>query len=247
VRAPGVGERIVWASVPDTDTDAAVLDDPVGASLRGAHAHLARRVGTAATYETGVATFAALPATPTPADWDDLARLLGPGQFADLFSATVTPPGTWAPVFELTGYQMILDAPAERPAEPPAAVTELGPADVPDMLALTDEARPGPFWPRTIELGTFHGLREDGALVAMAGERLQPPGWCEISTVCTAPRSRGRGLAAAVVRAAVDRIAAGGRRPFLHVAETNHGAIRLYERLGFVVRRRVRFHGYRTP
>ncbi|MGA5300133.1 GNAT family N-acetyltransferase [Nucisporomicrobium flavum] len=115
------------------------------------------------------------------------------------------------------------------------------------MLALTELTRPGPFWPRTIELGTYYGVRENDTLIAMAGERLQPPGWTEISTVCTAPGARGRGLAAQVVQAAVDHVIARGERPFLHVAAGNSGAIRLYERLGFVIRRQVRFHGYRVP
>jgi ribosomal protein S18 acetylase RimI-like enzyme len=229
------------------DVDTAVLDDPVGQSLRGRHSHLARRMGNAATYEAGVATFATVPATPAPADWDDLARLLGSGQVADLFSAPVAPPGDWTPVFALAGFQMILDRPCADSPGPARAVAELERADVQDMLALTGLSRPGPFWPRTIELGTFHGIREHGALVAMAGERLRPPGWTEISSVCTAPHARGRGLASQVVRAAVDRITARGDRAFLHVAADNVDAIRLYERLGFVIRRPVRFHGYRVP
>ncbi|UQU62670.1 GNAT family N-acetyltransferase [Couchioplanes caeruleus] len=226
------------------DTGTNVLDDPVGHSLQTRHSHLARRVGAAATYQAGVATFASMPATPGAADWDDLALLLGSGELADLFSAAVTPPPAWEPVFALAGVQMILD---RNPPLPVTAVQRLGPADVPDMLALAGLARPGPFWPRTIELGAFHGVRENGALVAMAGERLQPPGWTEISTVCTAPGARGRGLAARVVQAAVHHVIARGDRPFLHVADDNDGAVRLYRRLGFTVRRQVRFHGYRVP
>ncbi|MEU7876059.1 GNAT family N-acetyltransferase [Dactylosporangium sp. NPDC049140] len=245
-----------------------------------------------------MSTFATVPAEPTSADWDDLARLLGRGALADLFTAPVTPPADWRNVFDMAGFQMVLSRPTrtsatrntasdggadgtgrranreadgttESEAEPRAdrakdrgagrradatldrgadfAVAELGRADVPDMLALIDATRPGPFWARTIELGAFYGVRDNGALLAMAGERLHPPGWAEISSVCTTPQARGRGLAAQVVRAAVDRITARGERPFLHVVDTNLDAIRLYERLGFVVRTRVRFHGYRVP
>ncbi|GGQ84685.1 GNAT family N-acetyltransferase [Couchioplanes azureus] len=230
--------------MPDIDTT--VLDDPVGQSLNGRHAHLARRAGNVCTYRTGVATFSAIPAEPTAADWDDLARLLGSGQFADLFSAPASPPANWEPVFTLAGVQMVLDeAPAETRGD--AQARELGQADVPEMLALTELTRPGPFWPRTIEMGTFHGVRDNATLVAMAGERLCPPGWTEISSVCSAPQYRGRGLAATVVHAAMKQILARGDRPFLHVAADNLNAIRLYERLGFTVRRHVRFHGYRTP
>lgn len=219
------------------------LDDPVGHSLRGRHSALARRAGNALTYQVGVATFAAVPADPDQADWDDLARLLGHGELADLFSADVEAPADWAPVFELAGFQMVLDQPLH--ASGPVEVLDSG--DVPDMTALVEATRPGPFWPRTVELGAFYGVRENGVLIAMTGERLQPSGWTEISTVCTAPQARGRGLAARVASAAAERILARGERPFLHVAASNTGAMRLYERLGFTVRRQVRFHGYRVP
>ncbi|MEU8230422.1 hypothetical protein AB0C12_12565 [Actinoplanes sp. NPDC048967] len=73
--------------------------------------------------------------------------------------------------------------------------------------------RPGPFWPRTIELGAFHGVRENGVLVAMAGERLCPSGWAEISSVCTTTPVRGRGPAAHVLGATVDHIHARGEHP----------------------------------
>nr|WP_211370656.1 GNAT family N-acetyltransferase [Nonomuraea turkmeniaca] len=97
------------------------------------------------------------------------------------------------------------------------------------------------------ELGTYLGVRDNGTLVAMAGERLRPPGWTEISAVCTAPEARGRGHAARLVNALIARIAARNERPFLHVAEANTGAIALYERLGFETRKHVTFRGFRTP
>ncbi|MGW4668758.1 GNAT family N-acetyltransferase [Streptosporangium sandarakinum] len=115
------------------------------------------------------------------------------------------------------------------------------------MLDLVARTQPGPFWPRTCELGTYLGVRDNGTLVAMAGERLRPPGWTEISAVCTAPEARGQGHAARLVSALVARIAARGERPFLHVAGTNTGAIALYERLGFETRTPVTFRGFRTP
>ncbi|TVT39937.1 GNAT family N-acetyltransferase [Amycolatopsis rhizosphaerae] len=233
-----------------TDRDALALDNPVARSLRGHHARFARRSGRAVGYVPGVATFSAVPADPAAADWADLARLLGPGELADLFTCPATPPPDWEPVFAVEGRQMIWPGsgrPDHPRAESGSEVVVLGGDSVPEMLDLVARTRPGPFWPRTHELGTYLGIRERGALVAMAGERLRPVGWTEISAVCTAPEARGRGHAARLVGALVTRVLARGERPFLHVAEANTGAIALYERLGFKACKDVTFRGFRTP
>ncbi|WP_030219885.1 GNAT family N-acetyltransferase [Streptomyces bikiniensis] len=224
----------------------AVLDDPVGESLRGRHAELGRRHGKAAAYLPEVATFSSVPADADAAAWADLARLLGRDAFADMFGCAAAPPPDWEPVFVLEGRQMLWSGGGPSGAAD-AGVVELGAADVPDMLDLIARTRPGPFRPRTRELGTYLGIRDGGRLVAMAGERLRPPGWTEISAVCTDPEARGRGHAARLVGALADRVLARGERPFLHVAEKNAAAIALYERLGFTSRKHVTFRGFRTP
>jgi predicted GNAT family acetyltransferase len=113
----------------------------------------------------------------------------------------------------------------------------LGSVDVPEMLELVRMTDPGPFLQRTIELGKYVGIRRDGALVAMAGERLRFDGWTEISAVCTAPRYRGHGLASRLVSTLVADIQDRSDRVFLHVVIANANAIRLYEGLGFRARR----------
>jgi predicted GNAT family acetyltransferase len=112
---------------------------------------------------------------------------------------------------------------------------------VPEILELIACTEPGPFLPRTIELGTYLGIRRDGILVAMAGERQHPPGWTEISAVCTHGAYRGRGLATRLVRAVAAGIRERGETPFLHAIATTTNAIRLYESIGFTLRRRTAF------
>jgi ribosomal protein S18 acetylase RimI-like enzyme len=230
-----------------TTPDISALDNPVGESLRSHHAAFALTCGRTARYAPAVATFSAVPVAPESQDWSDLAALLGPGVFADLFSAPASPPAGWRPVFSMAGVQMVASPHTFSDREPDPDIIELGETDVPDMQRLTELTRPGPFWRRSHELGRYVGIRVAGQLIAMAGERLHPPGWTEISAVCTAPHERGRGLSQRLVRDVASGIVARGERPFLHVAADNEAAIALYLQLGFDVRREVRFHGYRTP
>lgn len=130
--------------------------------------------------------------------------------------------------------------------EPDAEAVRLGPADVPEMLDLVARTRPGPFLPRTVELGTYLGIRREGTLVAMAG-RLHPPGWTEISGVCTDASVRGQGLASRLVRAVAYGIRERGETPFLHTSAANAVAIRLYESLGFQLRAHPEFLSALAP
>jgi predicted GNAT family acetyltransferase len=113
------------------------------------------------------------------------------------------------------------------------AIVTLSEQDAPEMRALAELTQPGPFHARTHTLGGFVGVRENGRLIAMAGERLKPPGFTEISAVCTHPDARGRGLAGKLMRYVAAGITARGEQLFLHVYPSNTGAIALYERLGF--------------
>jgi ribosomal protein S18 acetylase RimI-like enzyme len=119
------------------------------------------------------------------------------------------------------------------PLEPDFEVLTLGDADAAEMLALAHLTAPGPFATHTHRLSAFIGVRVDGHLAAMAGERLQPTGFAEVSGVCTHPDHRGRGYAAVLSTLVARRIQARGETAFLHTYGHNETAIRLYERLGF--------------
>ncbi|WP_445281296.1 GNAT family N-acetyltransferase [Streptomyces sp. DSM 118148] len=221
-----------------------VLDNPALASLTGPHAHFAERRGRVLRYPLDVSPWLALPDEPDADDWADLAALAGPGAEVPLSGYIGEVPDGWEVTFWTEGVQLVDDGLAAAPD--PEAV-RLGPRDVPEMLDLVRRTRPGPFLTRTVELGTYLGIRREGALVAMAGERLRPPGWTEISAVCTDPAHRGEGLAGRLIRAVAHGVRERGEIPFLHASARNTGALRLYETLGFRLRRGTAFLAARVP
>ena len=226
------------------------LDNPLWAALTGPQSHLAERRGRAARFPVDVSPFAVVAPNDEGDDagddgvtaWADLAALAGPGGVAVVPDAPTQPPPGWELVGAIPGVQMVGAGLAAAP-DPEAVV--LGPDDVPAMIDLVARTRPGPFLARTVVLGTYLGIRRGGALVAMAGERMRPPGWTEISAVCTDPAYRGHGLAGRLVRAVAVGIRERGDVPFLHAAADNP-AIRLYTQLGFTHRRDILFGALRA-
>ncbi|EWM18524.1 GNAT family N-acetyltransferase [Kutzneria sp. 744] len=210
------------------------LDNPLHASLTGPHAHLAQRRGNAVRYPADMSPFMALPDRATAADWADIAALAG--EEVVLSGPQGEPLAGWEVVNRLPLLQFVDDGIAAAPDE---EAVRLGPADVPEMLALTAATKPGPFLPRTIEMGTYLGIRRGGRLIAMAGERMHPPGFTEISGVCTDPTARGQGLGTRLLLAIAAGIRERGETPFLHVLASNTDAVRLYEHLGFALRQKT--------
>lgn len=221
-----------------------ILDNPVWAALTGPHRDFAETHGRAARYQPDVTPFTCVSGGDDPTVWHDLAALVGPGVPVAVTGTAAPLPAGWAVDAEVAAVQLV-DVGVEAVDDPEAV--RLTAADVPDMLALVARTQPGPFLARTVELGTYLGIRRGGALVAMAGERLHPPGWTEISAVCTAAELRGQGLATRLVRAVAAGIRTRGERPFLHAAASNTGAIRLYESMGFALRRHTTFRMVRSP
>lgn len=243
--APATRESgLVGAPAPRGEASAHPLDNPSLSALTGPQAHLAERRGRVVRYPVDMSPWVAMPDVPDAQDWADAAELAGPGGTVMFMGVQQTPPADWEIGFEAEGVQ--LTGEDLRSEAYPEAV-RLGPEDVPEMLDLVARTRPGPFLPRTVELGTYLGVRRGGVLVAMAGERVRPVGWSEISAVCTDQSVRGQGLATRLVLAVAHGIKERGETPFLHAAADNTGAVRLYESLGFRLRRRTMFRGAVTP
>jgi predicted GNAT family acetyltransferase len=207
----------------------------VWSALATTHKSFAEGGELAKRYPVDVAPFAAT-RDQSPESYHSLAQLLGPSEIAALPLAItpVLPPG-WTIVRRVDVAQMVYDAPAPLPVK--HTVEDLNISRIDEMLALVELTKPGPFLRRTPELGTCLGIREDDQLVAMAGERLRPLGYTEISAVCTHPEYGGRGYASSLVSSLIQRITKRDETPFLHVRNENVGAMRLYEKLGFKTRR----------
>jgi len=209
------------------------LADPAWSALTGAHACFALRSGRAARYPREVSPFAGLEALDSEA-LADLARLVPEDDVVAVFAEPRDfDVALWRILQRIDVTRMICDVPVSSPKREPSPLSA---ADVAEMLALIELTQPGPFGPRTIEMGRYLGFRDGGRLVAMGGERMKPTGATEVSGICTAPGARGRGLAEDVVRAVAASIQANGDEPFLHIAHgsaSEASAHRLYSRLGF--------------
>jgi ribosomal protein S18 acetylase RimI-like enzyme len=214
------------------------LDRPIWSALTMRQETLAEIAGSARRYPADIAPFADVEDL-SPAGFKALHGLMRTDQPAVLFTPDPLPalPDELEIVMASTGEQMV-GTPAEVVGAGPEIV-ELGADDVPAMRALVELTRPGPFGPRTHTLGDFHGIKRDGRLAAMTGERMAPGNHTEMTAVCVHPEFRGRGYAQALLALVARRILARGETPFLHVFSDNASAIALYKRQGMTIRRRL--------
>ncbi len=238
--------------VDQRSTFMSVLDNPAWSALTTHQAHLARGGSLARRYPDDVAPIAAL-GRPEDAALEALVSLIPEGDWislpATLEGITAMLPPQLAITLEKQLVQMVCETRADlrsgRGATPDAVSARgvelcvLGEADILEMLALTKLTHPGPFRSHTYTLGLYLGIRVNGRLAAMGGQRMHVPGYREISAVCTHPDFQGRGYARTVVARLVTETFDRGLIPFLHVEETNERAQALYRDLGFVERTRL--------
>jgi len=210
------------------------LDRVVWESMTTFHAPLSEGTALARRFLRDVNLFASA-RDDSPAALAELSALVQPGEqvFIAQVPEIVVPPGL-VEVKAALGVQMLATR-VPNPV-PRSDITPLTEADAPEMVALAKLTEPGPFLERTNRMGRFLGIRVDGRLAAMAGERMRIPGYTELSGVCTHPDFRGRGFARRLSTAVVTDIIARGDRAFLHAWKSNHTAIDLYEQLGFEIR-----------
>ncbi len=222
------------------------LDRPIWAALSGPQIGLSVGTDHARAYPAEIGPLTAT-RDDTPESLGALAQLVAERQTLVLLQAGRPPVPQGCRVEMLAdAVQMIStvggDLPVsgpdldQDPGPGPGEVVALGDDDAAEMLALAKLTAPGPFATRTHTLGQFYGIRIDGRLAAMAGQRMRFPGYGEMSGVCTHPDFRGLGLAMRLSAKVINIIRARGEQPFLHVRAQNTNAIRVYERLGFTIR-----------
>jgi ribosomal protein S18 acetylase RimI-like enzyme len=213
------------------------LDHPIWSALTTRQHALAEGGALARRYPPAITPFADM-AEISPEGFAGLSALMSPSEVAVLFTPDpVTAPALFKILLAETGEQMI--GTPQASSLPGVEPITLGADDIPDMMALTDLTKPGPFSARTHELGTFLGIRIDGQLVAMAGERMKPANYTEMTAICVHPSHRGRGYGQILLAEISRQISARGEIPFLHVFSNNHSAIALYRRQGMEIRRRL--------
>jgi len=212
-----------------------LLDNIVWHALSGPHAEYSAGTHDARRYARGFSPIAGF-ADPGNPNFAALGNYCDPGDhlYVDGWSGAV--PAGWRVDAETTMFKMIWQAP-DRSADDDEGAIRLGPEHAAQALELAALTRPGPFGPRTIELGEYFGHFEGGRLVAMAGERFRAGSLREISGVCTHPAHQGKGLARRLMFKLIRRQMKRGETPFLHVMSGNSSARGLYERMGFRVYR----------
>ena len=223
--------------------DQHVLDNPVWHALISGNSALAKGTDKARFFPEEISPIAGVEAF-SSAHFTLLHELVTTKKPLVIFSLLENPPlpNYWNLLQSFSGYQMVYSAPSPPAESEEQPAIRLTTKHIADMLALTKLTNPGPFLSRTIEFGNYEGIFEDNDLIAMAGHRLRPSPYVEISAVCTHPNHTGKGLAKQLLLRQVRQIIDAGEIPFLHVRDDNKRAVDIYRNLGFEVRTPINFY-----
>jgi len=208
-----------------------LLDNITWHTLTGPHAKHAIGRNNARRYAHGFSPIVGFADVERP-DFASLTPFCEAGEhfYCDGWSGTA--PRDWRIESETTMFKMVWAADIPR-ADPAPEAIALEPAHAMQALELAMLTRPGPFGPRTIELGEYFGFFEGPRLIAMAGERMAVASLHEISGVCTHPDFQNRGLARRLMLKLIRRQLQRDETPFLHVMRENSSAHQMYQRMGF--------------
>ena len=218
------------------------LDNPIWESLASRHRSLALRDGDVARYPPDVAPFLGVPADGIDAVVA-LESLLPRGDTVLLLGRAPAEAEGWRMQQLALLAQMVCSAPIPETDGPD--LSELTEVHRSDVLALTALVYPQYFRPRTVELGRYFGIYQEGRLAAMIGERMGMDRYTEISAVCTHPDFNGRGYARHLLAWLSNDVLRCGLTPFLHVSHENHRAKELYAQNGYRLRRDIPFWSLR--
>jgi GNAT superfamily N-acetyltransferase len=215
-----------------------VLDNPVWNALMTGNSKFAKGNEYLKYFDSEISPFAAMPDV-DQINWEHLGKEISPKRPVAIFSPEeVHLPSRWI-LIELMNVLQLVYAKLLQPEEPFLSLIPLLKENTADMVDLAGLTHPGPFLTRTIEFGNYEGIFVEGKLVAMAGQRLHPTPYIEISAVCTHPDFSHRGFATNLIYSQIKKIKSNSGIPFLHVKADHHNTLKLYEKLGFRVRKRM--------
>lgn len=219
-----------------------ILDQPVWNALVSGNSNLAHGTSTSKYFDKAVSPFADVE-DQGPDNFRILYEIIPDNQGIVIFPSINEnlKAGPWSVISRIDGFQMVYNGfvqelTGEHIIEP------LDNRNIPAMLSLTKLTVPGPFAEKTIDFGHYYGIFSNDSLVAMAGQRLHPGTFAEISGVCTHPDFAGKGYARQLILHQIKRMLENGETPFLHVKSENFSAIKLYQSIGFEIRTEIFFH-----
>jgi ribosomal protein S18 acetylase RimI-like enzyme len=211
-----------------------ILDNPIYNALNTAHSIYAEGNDSAKFYTKDITSFAGLKNN-SPEDLNALYDMANKDEIFIFFKPTkIDLPAKWNLITHIDMLQLVYDHTTFPTGN--HAFSDLKESHIEAMIELVKLTKPGPFLNRTIELGNYTGFFEGDDLVSMAGHRFNPTPYTEISAVCTHPDHLGKGYSYSLLCEQVKRILNKSEIPFLHVRNDNVGAIKLYEKVGFVIR-----------